>query len=265
MNMFWHELRAYRKSTLIWTATLVAVVVLMFSMYPAFVRDADQFLKVLEGMPKEMLQAIGLDPHTFTSILGFYGYIFTYIVLCGAIQAMNLGVSIVSKEMREKTADFLLTKPVTRRGILTAKLAAAVLSLTVTWVIYTATALLMAMSVRVASFSLGAFLLVSFSLWMVQLMFFALGVVLSVSLRKIRAVLPISLGTVFAFFFIGMLGATAGDTAMRYVTPFKYFESAYIAQHVAYETSFVVVAGCCVVAAMVASYIIYTRKDIHAV
>ena len=38
---------------------------------------------------------------------------------------MNLGIGIISKEVRDKTADFLLTKPVSRVTILVAKMMAA--------------------------------------------------------------------------------------------------------------------------------------------
>ena len=114
MNMFLHELKAYRKSTIIWTCSLIALVVLFLSMFPTFSKEADAFKEIMEGFPEPVRKALGLSVDSMSSILGFYSYIFLYITLCGAIQAMNLGTSIVSKEVREKTADFLLTKPVTR-------------------------------------------------------------------------------------------------------------------------------------------------------
>ena len=70
--------------------------------------------KYLKDYPEPVRKALGLSVDSISSILGFYSYIFLYITLCGAIQAMNLGTSIISKEVSEKTADFLLTKPVTR-------------------------------------------------------------------------------------------------------------------------------------------------------
>jgi ABC-2 type transport system permease protein len=265
MNMFWHELRAYRKSTITWTITMVALAAMMFSMYPTFAKDAGQFKAMLEGMPDTVLKAMGLDMDTITSLLGFYAYTFAYIALCGAIQAMNLGTSIVSKEVREKTADFLLTKPVTRSQIITSKLSAAVVSLILTNVIYLAGAFLMASVVRIDEYSFMNFFLISISLLFVQLMFLALGFVISVLARKIKSVLPISLGTVFAFFFIGVFGATTGDQTVRYFTPFKYVDVASIAKGGGYETPFVIIAILFIAAAIVSSYVVYVKKDIHAV
>ena len=93
----------------------------------------------------------------------------------------------------------------------------------------------------------------------------ALGVILSVVIPKIRSVLPISLGTVFAFFIISALASTTQDEALRYITPFEYFDLAYIVRHSSYESSFFIVAVAFIVASITVSYFIYIKKDIHGV
>lgn len=265
MNMFLHELKAYRNSTIIWTASLVGVTVLFLSLFPAIAKEADEFKKLLEGFPEAVRLALGLAVENIGSILGFYSYIFLYISLTGASQAMNLGTSIVSKEVREKTADFLLTKPVTRTQIMTSKILAAVTSIVITNVFFIVAATTMASIVETQEFSMKTFVLISLTLSFIQLIFLALGILVSVVVPKIRSVVPISLGTVFTFFFIGAVAATSGESALRYITPFKYFDLAYIVQNSSYEASFIVVAIAFIVAAITASYYIYCKKDIHTV
>ena len=82
---------------------------------------------------------------------------------------------------------------------------------------------------------------------------------------KIKSVLPISLGTVFAFFIIGMLASTTGDDAMRYITPFKYFDTSYIIKNSSYEASFIIIEIVFIIVAITASYFVYCKKDVHAV
>ncbi|ODA39499.1 ABC transporter permease subunit [Desulfosporosinus sp. BG] len=265
MNMFLHELKAYRKSTIIWTLALMALAILFLSMFPSFSREAEDFKKLLEGYPETIRRALGLSVENIGSILGFYSYIFLYISLVGAIQAMNLGTSIVSKEVRDKTADFLLTKPVTRSEIMTAKLLAALTSLVITNAVYLATAITMASLVETKEFNTKIFVLLSLTLLFLQLIFLALGTIISVLIPKIKAVLPTSLGSVFAFFIIGALASTTGDDALRYISPFKYFDFAYIVQNSRYESSFVIVAIAFIAVAITASYFIYSKRDIHAV
>lgn len=265
MNMFLHELRAYRKSTIIWTITLVAIVIMFLSMFSAFTSNAAEAKKLLEGYPLAVRNAIGLSLDSITTLLGFYSFTFLYITLAGAIQAMNLGTSIVSKEVREKTADFLLTKPVSRMQIMTAKLLAALSSLVITNVIYLVVSSMMASTTSSQTFSMKIFIMISATLFFIQIAFLALGVIVSVVLTKIKSVLPISLGTVFAFFFISMFGSAIGDNNLRYITPFKYFDSSYIIKNASYETSFIILEVVLIIIAIVASYIIYSKKDIDAV
>ncbi|MBU3110587.1 ABC transporter permease subunit [Clostridium lacusfryxellense] len=264
MNMFFHELKAYRKSTIIWTCSLIALVVLFLSLFPAFSKEAEAFKEIMKGFPEPLRKAFGFSVDSMSSILGFYSYMFLYTTLCGAIQAMNLGTSIVSKEVRQKTADFLLTRPVTRRAIMTSKLMAALTCLVITNIIYLLVASIMASFVATEKYSYKMFFMVSITLFFVQLMFLALGIIISVLIPKIKSVLPISLGIVFAFFILGMFAATTGDDAMRYITPFKYFDTTYILNNSSYEVQFFIIGLGFIVAAITASYFVYSKKDVHS-
>lgn len=265
MNLFLHELKAYRKSTITWTLAIIGSAVLFFSMFPSVSKEAEEFKKIIQSYPEALRLALGLSVENIGSILGFYAYFFLYILLIGAIQAMNLGTAIISKEVRDKTADFLLTKPVTRIKIMTAKLLASFTSLLITNIFYLTAAFIMASLVETKAYSLKTFFLLSVTLFFIQLIFLALGIIVSVIIPKIKSVLPISLGTVIGFFVIGSLASATGDSALRYFTPFQYFNFAYIMQNAKYESSYLVAAICFVAAAVIASYYIYLKRDIHAV
>jgi len=265
MNMFLHELRAYRKSTIIWTCSLTTLVILFLSMYPAIAKDAADFKKILDNYPAAVIKALGFSLDSFFSLLGFYSATLTYVLLCGSIQAMNLGTSIISKEARDKTADFLLTKPVSRSQIMTAKLFAVLSSLVMTNVIYIIAASLMASAVQAEPINYKLFFMLSITVFFVQLMFMSLGIIVSVIVPKIKSVLPISMGTVFSFFIVSMLSSSIGDTTSRFITPFKYYDLMYIIKNSAYEAPYILIELLFVVTTITLSYILYSNKDIHAV
>jgi ABC-2 type transport system permease protein len=265
MNILLHELKAYRKSTIIWTISLIMVVALFLSFYPSFTKDTEEFRKLLEGYPAALREAFGINLDNFFSILGFYCYGLSFVTLCGAIQAMNLGTSIISKEVREKTADFLLTKPVTRTTVLTNKLLAALISIIITNIVFLAAATLLAYQVATEDFNVSIFILLSLTVLFVQLIFLALGIIISVIVQRIKSVLTVSLATVFAFYFLGMFSSTSGDEAKRYLSPFKYFDTAYIIEKSSYEASFLIIGGIVMILAIGASYFIYAKRDIHSV
>lgn len=265
MNIFLHELKTYRKSTILWTISLVVVVSISFSLFPSFSRDIDKIKNLFEAFPEPIRIGMGISLDSFANILGYYSFPFSFVVLIGSIQAMNLGMSIVSKEVHEKTVDFLLTKPIKRIQILTYKILAVIISLVITNVIYITATNITASVVKRDDYSFKIFFMISITLLFVQLIFMSLGVIISVILPKIKSVLPISLATVFIFYFISFLSSTTADDMIRYITPFKYFDPVYIIENGAYEISFIIISLVIIVIAIISSYVIYDKKDIHVV
>lgn len=266
MNIYLHELRSQRKSALIWTCSLIALATLYLSVYPGMAKDAEAFKSLLGSYPPTVRAMLGINLDTITSVLGFYSLVFSFITLCGAIQAMNLGTSILSKETRERTADFLLVKPVSRSTVVTAKLLAALTTILATNVVYYAVTLLIANSVKISDFSNKLFFMINLTLLFLQVIFLAIGIAVSVFFKKLKSVLPVSLGTVFGFYMIGAFIATGKDNdAARFFSPFRYFDNSYILQHASYETAYLVTGAAVVVIAVIVAYFIYIKKDIHAV
>lgn len=266
MNMYLFELKALRKSAVIWTCVLLGLAAIYLAIYPSMASDAEDFKKLLSGYPAAVRAMLGINLDYITSMLGFYSMIFSSIVLGGAIQAMNMGVSIISKEARERTADFLLVKPVSRSAIVSSKLLAAFTIILLTDVVFFAATSIMANMVKTADFSGKLFSMINLTLFFIQIIFLALGVVVSVFFKKLKSVLPISLSVVMGLYMIGALIATGkDDAAARYISPFKYFDLTYIIKNGSYEATYLITGAAIVVVSVVASYMIFMKKDIHAV
>jgi ABC-2 type transport system permease protein len=265
MNIFIHELRTYKKSTIIWIMALVGLIAMYLFVYPAFTKDMASINKLVEGYPDVVKKAIGLTVGSFTTIIGYYTLTISFVLLCGAIQAMNLGLSVLSKEAADKTADFLMTKPVSRVKIITSKLLAALTLITITNIIYMICAVCITKIVSTDQFDIKRFLMISATLFLVQIMFMSLGVIISVLAKKIKSVISISLSTVFAFFIISMFGSVIGEETVRYITPFKYYDPSYIMKNAAFELKFLVIEILFVMLTISISYFVYSKKDIHAV
>ncbi|MDF2987838.1 MAG: transporter permease [Eubacterium sp.] len=264
MNIFLHELKAYRRSIIIWACSMAALAVMYIFIFSGLGGDIKEFQDVINSLPDVVKKLLSVYVDTLSSLEGFYSFVFVYVVLCGAIQAMNLGVSIISKEIREKTADFLLTKPVSRVTVLNAKISAALVLLVITNLIYLAITIPASLTVE-SKFSMKAFLMISITLLFVQIIFAALGIIVAVLAGKIRSVIAVSLSTVFGFFILNMFGSIIGEKAVRYITPFKFFDYGYIVKNTSYEAPYIIVGAIFVIAAIAASYLVYTKKDIHAV
>ena len=170
-----------------------------------------------------------------------------------------------TKETREKTADFLLTKPVTRTKIITSKLFAAFTSILITNIIYIIAATIMASLVKNDLYNYNIFFMISITLFFIQLIFLAIGFVVGVIFTKIKSVVSVSLGIVFLFFIFGMIAATEGKDVGRYFSPFKYFNLSYIRENASYEAPFLFAGIVIVIVSFVTSFYLFKKKDIHTV
>src|SRR4030066_1853971 len=127
-----HEFRARLKSVIIWSLAMAILILFFFSMFPVFSDQAAMMNEFLARYPAQLRAAFGLDKMDLSTVLGFYSFTLVFVQLCLAIQAGNYGFGLVSIEESELTADFLLSKPVSRLQVLTSNLLAALTSLTIT-------------------------------------------------------------------------------------------------------------------------------------
>jgi len=263
LTMYLHELKQYRRITVIWIVSLVTVAALYMALWPSMASQVQALQKILASYPKALLAALGVNSGVFASFAGFYSIIMNYVVLAAAIQAMNIGTGIVAKEEHSHTAEFLLAKPVNRTQVLTAKLLAALTILLITNAFFLA-AMWAEINVLAKTTMVGkTFILMTLTLFLVQLFFLGLGFLVSVTAPKIRSVLSISLSTVFVFFIIGILDSLIGANAIRYLTPFRFFDNQYIIKNGSYEPVFLVIEFVFLAAVILAAYYFYLKRDIR--
>lgn len=263
MNIFWQELKYYRSSVVIWILALSIGVLLFLSIYTSLASQIDTFREVISRYPQVLLAAINFQFEIFYTIDGFFGYLLTFIWLAGAIQAMNYGCSVISKEVSGKTADFLLSKPISRARLLSEKFLAVMVLIIITNIFFTATVLLGAKMFSRGNYDVRSLLLLSASLFFVQLFFLALGFLFGTVLPKIKTVISVTLPSVMVLFIISSFGGILDKPQIYYATPFKYFNSIYIIQHVSYEYQYLVVLFGFVIACVITSFIAYIKKDIN--
>ncbi len=264
MNVYLHELRMARGSLVGWIAALVLVMALFLSIFPAFHADVETSRKLLAGFPPQVRAMFGLSMETFFTFLGFYAYTFTYVGVAGAVQGMNMGLTMLSREVTSKTTDFLLTKPLTRTSIFVRKLLAVLTAITVTNIVLVASTLGLTIVFGAGNFSMKVFGLLSLAFLLVQLMFVSIGVLVS-QLVRIKSVIAISLGVVFGFFALGMIQSLAGDSILRLVSPFKFFDYMKIVADKTFEVQFVYMAIAVIIIPLVIAYVVYVRHDTRSV
>ena len=269
MNILRQEWRMGSKSLIIWIASLISTMVLFMLFYAPLAQDLSNFLELIKGFPKEFADAFGISNLNYGGIISFYSFIMTYVLLAGSVQAMNLGVSVLSAEFRDKTADFLYAKPVTRTRIITWKLLTTVLQLLLTNLCFGLASWFVLRLVNQASnhetIDFGLFTLLSGALFFLQVFFASIGLLVSVALKRIRTVLPISLGVVFFFYILYLLNETLQNVHLAYLSPFSYFKMGDILVNQAYQANYMVSFSILILVCVAATFVVYTRKDLPSI
>jgi ABC-2 type transport system permease protein len=265
-TIYLHELRARMRSVLIWSFSLAVLIWLFFSIFPGFASQTAVINQMMSKFPPALLEAFGMGRTNLATVVGFYGFVFIFVQLCLAIQAGNYGFGMVSVEEAEWTADFLLSKPVSRTQVLTSKVLAALSSLTITnAVVWAVTFLSIALYHGKYSYTAGPLVLLLVSIVIFQLFFMTVGLVISLLVKRVRSVTPYSLGLGFGMYVLAAFTGMFGTSALEYITPFKHFDPAYIVQNNRYDTPLVMINIAVSLIALGVSYWRYIRRDVPAV
>ena len=131
MTIFRHELRQGRLSLNIWTASIGFLFAVCIFLFPEMKGEMDQVGDVFPAM-ENFSAAFGMDQVSFGTLTGFYAIECGNILgLGGALYAAMCGGSMLSKEEKRHTTEFLLPHPVSRTRILSGKLTALFLQILV--------------------------------------------------------------------------------------------------------------------------------------
>lgn len=261
-NIYWHELRSHKQSVIVWAISISAISVMFILLYPAYTKDVDAIKQVFANYPPALLKAFSLNLDIFFSFFGFYSYILTYIIMAGAVQSLNLGINTLAKESTDKTADFLLSKPISRQKIISQKLFAKITILLITDLVFIISTLI-ASSLATDYLNLRVYFLLTATLFISQLIFLSIGLLISTYANKVKNVVSISLPIVFGFYIIGTFYTIFDIPMLHYLSPIRYFDSSYIIINKSYEIPFLILGIFIAFVCVCISYIHYTKKDIN--
>jgi ABC-2 type transport system permease protein len=266
VNIFRQELKMHLRSVITWSVAITVLILTYLSLFPSFSMQAELLNQMLAKFPPQLLTAFGMTGVNLATVAGYFGFLFLFVQICLAIQAAGYGFSLVSVEEREWTADFLLAKPVGRTRVLTSKLLAALAGLLITDLFVS-----LASFVSIALFREGKtfeaipLLVLLLSLVVFQLFFLAVGLVISLLVKRIRSVTPYAMALGFGMYLLSAFGDLLGEAALEKFTPFKHFEPHYILQHAAWDLSLVLISVAVIGISLVVSYALYARRNIPAV
>ena len=206
--------------------------------------------------------AFGMDRLNFGTFTGFYAVECGNVLgLGGAFFASLCGAGILCKEEKERTAEFLLAHPVSRRRIITEKLAAVLVQVT-------------AMNLIIYAVSVGAIAAVGEAVpWkeinLLHLAYYLLqlelaGICFGISAFMRKGTVGTGLGIAAVMYFLNLIANIAESAEfLKYITPFGFCEGADIVANGSLDGKLVVIGMAVGLIGVTAAYVKYGGKDIR--
>lgn len=265
-NLFSKEIKSNAFSLVVWMIIISVLIAVTMSVYPTFIANQSKISALLNIIPKGALQFKGIsDFNDLLSVLGFYtSNNVIYMMLLGSIFAIVLSSGIFSKEEYNKTAEFLLTRPITRGEVFITKVAVVFLNVSVLNLFIALTGFVSLEVVKTSPFSTKAFILLSFNTFLLNVLFCAVGLFISIMIRRSRPVTFQNIGLVLILYFISTISKISPDISIiGYLSPFRYVDLNVIGKGYHLNPLYLLYFIGISIVLIVASWLIYRKKDIY--
>jgi ABC-2 type transport system permease protein len=265
-NLFLMEMRRNLLSLMIWMVIITLLISVTMSVYPTFMGNQSKILGMLSLIPKSALQFKGIsDFIDLLLVLGFYAANnVIYMMLLGSIFAIVLASNILLKEEYNKTAEYLLTRPLTRSEIFFSKLAVVFLYVFLLNLVTSLAGFISMGLVQKGPFSIKAFLILSLYTLLLNILFSAIGLFLSTLVKRPKPITIFCIGLVLIFYFIYTISRiTESVSKIGYLSPFKYVSTDAINPAYRLDSWYLLYFIGISLLLTGFSFRLYTRKDIY--
>lgn len=261
MTIMKHELRRGRTAFWIWTGAVGFLLAVCVFLYPEMKGEMESVGDIFASMGS-FTAAFGMDRLNFGTLLGYYAIECGNVLgLGGAFYAALTAASALCKEERDRTADFLLTHPVTRARVLWEKLGAVALQIT-------------ALNGIIFALSVGSMAAIGESIpWkelgLLHLAYYLLqlelaGILFGVSAALRRGGAAVGLGVAAGLYALNLIANLTDSAAfLKWITPYGYCDGAAIVNDKSLDWPKLAVGAVFCAAGILFARWYYPRKDIR--
>lgn len=262
--MFKRELKINLKSFIIWTSILIGLFLVVFLVYPSIVNSENMEMmdEMMKMFPEEMLKAFNMDISSINSAFGWLkteGFVF--VLLITGIYSGILGSNILLKEESDKTIEYLNSVPVTRKNIVINKILCGLLYI-ILMIAIIGIFNFIGLSLS-GEFDRKSYILLSITPIFSSIVIFVICLFLSTFTHKTKKTIGISLGIVFASYFLNIISEMGKSTEfLKYISIFTLADIRNVIINVSINPAMVALSIGITAVFMILSIIRYDRKEL---
>jgi ABC-2 type transport system permease protein len=265
LNLFYLELRRNSRSLLLWILVIGLLIYFTMSFFPTVSQYQQQIEKMIKIIPIAAIKMRGFSNISdIFSVMGFYAANnIVYMMLLGSIFSIVLSSNIILKEEYGKTAEFLLSRPVTRNQVFYSKLLLSILNILILNIVAAIISYYAIQVYKTGDFNIHPFLVLTTYTLLLNLLFASVGVFISVVMKRSRPVTFFCVGLVMVLYFLYSISRITGvNGTFGYISPFKWVNVEVLSPSYTLESLRVTGFLAITVFLIVVSGLMYRRKDI---
>ena len=261
MNIIYRELRANLKSYIIWMVSLMLLFVAVSTEFSAF-KDNPDIIDALEGFDA-FYQALGITMSNMSTPEGYISMMSIYLYVPIAIYSALLGSSIISKEERAKTAEYLFTLPIKRETVIRSKMIVGFI-----YVLSFVLVIILGLTITFYRFELTSsfynfMFYLGFGLFFTGLIFMSIGLFFASYLKQYKRSGAISLAIAIGTFMLNMVVQLVEELDfLKYVIPYKYFDVEEMLKR-NIELIYVLLSLIIICSSITGVFIFYKKRDLY--
>ena len=260
MVVFRYEMRQLRKNTIIWALCMGGLIFIMLPTYIGFTTSGDAMMAdMIEN--NAIFDVLGVDTGFVLKPVGMFSFLNSFAMFAAAIHGMGMAFGSHTKEYSGRSAEFLLTKPISRGRVFVAKLAACAACAIAVSVVYITGAAL-ALNTVEGTADWRTFALVALTLLLVELVFIVFGMLAGAFFPNTRTPTLISACVMLALFCLNTMAKKINAPLLGYLTPFAFFSPQRIAETGFYEWGVVIWYVLFGAGLTLAGYIKFKKSDV---
>ncbi len=264
MNVFRREFKAHRKGLIWWSVGMFFLVYSGMAKFDAYQKSGVDTTKIFDAMPKAVKAVLGIRDVDVSKAIGFFIILFIYLIVMAAIHASLLGSGVLTEEELDRTTEFLFAKPISRAKAVAAKVAAALLNVTIVNLVTTVSSVGFVAAYNKGASATTEVLLLMGGMYLAQLLFLAMGLAAAAIIKRPKRAAAVVSAYLFGAYFLSLwLDVTEKAQWLKYATPFKYFDAATIVNNTALDPVYVVLSVALTAGLVAAAFVYYQKRDLN--
>lgn len=222
VKFYYHQLY---KNIIYYTLGTLATLIIFMAMYPSFKSAGDTFVIMLESIPQSLLATVGLNINTMNSILGYYAFTLSYVMLIYGVFAIYVGMYLNGYESSRQINEYLYVKPVKRINMFFAKILTGIFAILTSFTFYLIGSYLILSLLSDTDVDFNMFMKLSFSLLMFLMTLYSLGFLCGVIFKNVKQVGSFATLTTVLLFFLNFISSLIEEDFGKFISPFGVYNA----------------------------------------